>query len=168
MHSYEDEKWKNEKVRKVEKVKKWKMNKAKEEKGFLRREVMQVTPSGYWPSSLVVDPCLCSYVTPSGYYPGLLVVEQHPRWNKFVYLAWNLCQPTKSLAGATSYNQSSVKPRQAENWTILPKVLDLLFTNKVHSESWSSTSVSPSVVVATTTLQNFTLALFWSLPTNLS
>ena len=43
----------------------------------------------------------------------------------------------------------------------------MLFTNKVHSKSWSSTNVSPSVVVTTTTLQNFALALFWSLPSNL-
>ena len=32
--------------------------------------------------------------------------------------------------------------------------------NKVHSESWSSTRVSPSLVAATTTLQNFALACF--------
>ena len=38
--------------------------------------------------------------------------------------------------------------------------------NKIHSESWSSTSVSPSIVSATTTLKIFALALFWSLPTN--
>ena len=60
------------------------------------------------------------------------------------------------------------KPRRTENWTILLEVLDLIFTKKVHSESWSSTNVSPSVVAAKTTLQNFSLASFWSLPTNLS
>lgn len=53
------------------------MNKAKEEKGFLHRQVMQVTPSGYYLGSLVAEPCLCSYVTPPGYCPGLPVVEQH-------------------------------------------------------------------------------------------
>ena len=55
------------------------MNKVKEEKGFLRREVMQVTPPWYCRGSLAVELCLCSYVTPPGYYPGLLAVEQHQR-----------------------------------------------------------------------------------------
>ena len=62
-------------------VKKWKMNRVKEEKGFLHREVMQVTLSGYWLDSLVTKLCLCSYVTPSGYCPGLLAAEKHQRWN---------------------------------------------------------------------------------------
>jgi len=95
-------------------------------------------------------------------------IPLNPNRNNCVTLAWNVCQLTKSLEDATSYNQASMKPRWAENWTILPKVLDLLFTNKVHSESSSSTSVSPSVVAATTTLQNFALASFWSFPTNFS
>ena len=33
----------------------------KEEKGFLRREVKQVTLLGYFLGSLVVDQCLCLY-----------------------------------------------------------------------------------------------------------
>ncbi len=65
-------------------------------------------------------------------------------------------------------HQASVKPRWAKNWTILPEVLDSFFTNKVYSESWSSASVSPSVVVATTTLQNFALASFGAFPTNIT
>jgi len=36
-----------------------------------------------------------------------------------------------------------------------PPSLDLLFMNKVHSKSWSSTSVLPSVVTTTTTFQIF-------------
>ena len=55
------------------------------------------------------------------------------------------------------------KPRRSKNWTILPKVLDFLFMNKVHLEKWSSTSVFPTVVADTTTLQNFSLTSFWSL-----
>ncbi len=45
MPSYENEKWKKWKCEKNSK--KQKMNKVKEEKGFLRKEVMQVTPPGY-------------------------------------------------------------------------------------------------------------------------
>lgn len=71
--------------------------------------------------------------------------------------AWQMLDPTIKLVW---------KPRGANNWTILPKVSDFIFLNKVHSESWSSTNVSPNVVAATFTLQNFSLS-FWSLPTNL-
>jgi len=70
--------------------------------------------------------------------------------------AWQMLHPTIKQVQ---------KPRLKKNWTILPEVLDVLFTNKVHSERWSSTHVSPSVVVATTTLQMFSLDSFWSLPT---
>ena len=55
------------------------MNKVKEEKGFLAKEVMQLTQPGYFLGLLEMEACLCSYVTPLGYYPGLLVVEQHWR-----------------------------------------------------------------------------------------
>jgi len=91
----------------------------------------------------------------------------HPSTHNCVDLAWNVCQLTKSLADSTSYNHASVKPRWIENWTIHLEVLDLLFTNMVHSKSWISTSVLPSIVAATTTLQIFSLASFWNLPTNL-
>ena len=57
------------------------MNKEKEEKGFLRREVMQVTPLGYWIGSLAPEWCLCSCMTPLGHCPSLLATEQHQRWN---------------------------------------------------------------------------------------
>jgi len=56
-----------------------KINKAKQEKGFLHREVMQVTPLGYYRGSLAAERCLCSCVAPSGYCSGLLAVEQHQR-----------------------------------------------------------------------------------------
>ena len=46
--------------------KKWKMSKEKEEKGFLHRELMQVTPPGYWPGSLVVEQCVYFRMTPPG------------------------------------------------------------------------------------------------------
>lgn len=49
---------KNEKVKNFEKNEK--MNKVKEEKGFLRREVMQVTLPGYLLGLLVAERCLCS------------------------------------------------------------------------------------------------------------
>lgn len=93
-------------------------------------------------------------------------IPLNPICNNCVSLAWNVCQSTKRLEDYTSYNQASVKPRWAESWTILTEVLDLPFLNKVDSESWSSTDVSPSVGMATTTLQIFYLAYFWvSLPT---
>lgn len=55
------------------------MNTGKEEKGFLHREVMQVTPSRYSEGFLAAEPCLCSYVTPVGYCLGLLAAKQHQR-----------------------------------------------------------------------------------------
>ena len=98
--------------------------------------------------------CLCTYI------------PLNPNRNNYVALAWNVCQLTKGLENVASYNQAIVKPRWFESWTILLEVLDFFFTNKVHSKSWSSTNVSPSVVVATTTLQKFFLACFGaSLPT---
>ena len=78
MHNFETEKWKKIKCEKF--WKKWKMNKAKEEKGFMHREVMQVTPLGYWPGSLAAEPCLCSCVTLLGYCPSMLALEKHQRW----------------------------------------------------------------------------------------
>ena len=57
-----------------------KNTKAKEEKGFLRKEVKHATPPGYWPGSLAVEQCVCSCVTPLGYCPGLMAVEQHQIW----------------------------------------------------------------------------------------
>ena len=107
------------------------MNKAKEEKGLFCIEVIQVTPPGYWPGSLVVQWCLCSCVIPSGYYPGLLAVEQPqrwkfklwrlyylctnipliPNWNNCPGLAWNVCRPTKGLVDATFYNQAVMETK---------------------------------------------------------
>ena len=95
-------------------------------------------------------------------------IPLNPNRNNYVSLAWNLCQLTKSLAYATSYNQARVETKT--NWELNNTFGGVvsLFTNKVHSKRWSSTSASPSVVAATSTLKNFALASFWSLLTNLS
>lgn len=59
--------------------------KAKEEKGFMSREVKQETPPGYWLGLLEVEQCSCSSVTLSGYCLCLLTTEQHQRWKIILY-----------------------------------------------------------------------------------
>ena len=101
----------------------------------------------------------------------ILLVHQlslNPNRNNFVALAWNVYHFTKIFVDATSYNQACVKPRRTEYSTILLEVLEFIFMNNVHSERWNANSVSSSVVAATTTLQNFSLDSFWSLPSNFS
>jgi len=164
-------KMKNEKWKCEKKSKKWKMNKAKEEKGFLHKEVIQVNLPGCWSGSPIVERFLCSYVTLPGYCLGLLVAEQHHKFKLKLWVSYGLFTniplipiETTMLAwlGMCADQPRSWrmlhlrirqvwKPRWINNWTILLEVLDLLFMNKIHLKSWSSTSVSPSVVVATTT-----------------
>jgi len=123
------------------------MNKVKEEKGFLHKEVMQVTPSGYWPGSLEIERCLCSCMTQSGYCLGLLTAEKHQRWNlnfgchiacvpiypsspiKTIVLTWlGMCVDQLRAWKVLHLLIKLVwKPRWPKNLTILPKELDFLF-----------------------------------------
>jgi len=75
-----------------------------------------------------------------------------PQLKQLCFLGLECVSVNQELVDATYYNKVSVKPRWAKNRTILPEVLDFLFMNKVYVESWSSTSVTQSVLAATTTL----------------
>jgi len=71
------------------------------------------------------------------------------------------------MEGATSFNQASVGIKMIIELNNTSGAVRLDFREtKFRSESRSYTSVSPSVVATTTTLQNFALASFWSLPAN--
>lgn len=89
-----------------------------------------------------------------------------PQWKIMCCLGLECVSIDQESSRCYMLHQASVKPRWAENLTIFPEMLDLLFMNKVYAESWSSTSVLTSVVAATITLQNFSLPCFGaSLPT---
>ena len=134
--------------------------------------------------STSISCCTLFNMTPPGYCLGHMAVKQHRRWNlnsdnyitrasmyplsliETTKLTWpGMCADrSREWQGLHLSHKLVQNPSWSKNQTILLEELDSIYMRQGPYRELEFYQWFANVVVATTTLQNFTYASFWSLP----